>query len=43
MLAIAPDANIVVSSLITPTGKPARIMDAWKRDELPLITSTRDY
>ena len=39
MLSIVPDVNIFVSALITPTGHAARIMDAWKRDELTVITS----
>ena len=39
MLIIVPDVNILVSSLITPTGHAARIMDAWKRGELAVITS----
>ena len=39
MPSIVPDVNIFVSALITPTGHAARIMDAWKRDELIVITS----
>ena len=33
------DVNVLVASLITPAGNAARIVDAWRRKELALITS----
>lgn len=35
------DVNVIVSAAIRPTGAPGRIVAAWHRDELELITSHR--
>lgn len=39
MLRAVLDANVLVSSLITPSGNAARIVDAWRREEVVVITS----
>ena len=39
MLCVVPDVNVLVSSLITPSGTPSRIYAAWRRRELVFITS----
>lgn len=37
---VVPDVNVIVSSVITPSGHPGRIYAAWKRRELYFITSS---
>ena len=39
MLCVVPDVNVLVSSIITPSGTPSRIYAAWRRRELVFITS----
>ncbi len=39
MLCVVPDVNVLVSSIITPSGTPGRIYAAWRRRELVFITS----
>ena len=39
MLCVVPDVNVLVSSIITPSGTPGRIYEAWRRRELVFITS----
>ena len=36
---VVPDVNVIVSSVITPSGHAGRIYAAWKRRELYFITS----
>ena len=39
MLCVVPDVNVLVSSIITPSGTPSRIYAAWRRRDLVFITS----
>lgn len=39
MLFVVPDVNVLVSSQITPAGPAARIMNAWRRGDIEIITS----
>ena len=39
MLRVVLDVNVIVSSIIAPSGTPGRIYDAWKRQQLYVITS----
>ena len=39
MLSVVPDVNVLVSSIISPSGTPGRIYAAWKRRDLVFITS----
>ncbi|OGG43967.1 MAG: putative toxin-antitoxin system toxin component, PIN family [Candidatus Handelsmanbacteria bacterium RIFCSPLOWO2_12_FULL_64_10] len=39
MLRIAPDVNVLVSAVLRPPGPPGRIVAAWRRGEIELITS----
>lgn len=39
MLSVVPDVNVLVSSIISPSGTPGRIYSAWKRRDLAFITS----
>lgn len=36
---VVPDVNVIISSVITPSGPPGRIYAAWKRRELYFVTS----
>lgn len=36
---IVPDANIFVSALISPTGKPAQIVKLWEKEKIEIVTS----
>ena len=40
MLRVVLDTNIIVSSLISKSGPPAQIIDAWRQLKFILITST---
>lgn len=39
MLRVVPDVNVIISSVITPSGPAGRIYAAWKRRQLYFITS----
>ena len=39
MQAVVLDVNVIVSAAIRPAGTPGRIIAAWRRDELTVITS----
>lgn len=39
MIRVVLDVNVIVSSIIAPSGTPGRIYDAWKRQQLYVITS----
>lgn len=39
MIRVVLDVNVIVSSIIAPSGTPGRIFDAWKRQQLYVITS----
>jgi len=41
MIRAVLDVNVLVSALISPTGTPARILDAW-RDELFIFVTSED-
>lgn len=39
MIRAVLDVNVLVSALITPTGTPARILDAWRDEQFLVVTS----
>jgi len=39
MIRAVLDVNVLVSALISPTGTPARILDAWRDELLTVVTS----
>jgi uncharacterized protein len=41
LMRVVIDTNILVSALISPSGKPAAIADAWIEGKFPLLTCAR--
>ena len=37
---IVVDTNLIISGVIAPTGNPYALLQAWRRDEVALITSS---